>query len=121
MLPWFPRGRAGTGVENRAVGVERTRSKISDAGIDDLLLQIKNHWNCLEAGGLEDYQRQKAHTELLIHFRRLLLERAVADMASDQEWQDMVEGVLNSEIDPLSAAAELVEKVIKYKDSRGGS
>ncbi|MEN8245350.1 MAG: methylmalonyl Co-A mutase-associated GTPase MeaB, partial [Thermodesulfobacteriota bacterium] len=81
-------------------------------GIDELLLQVKNHWNSLEAGGLEDYRRQKVRTELVIHFRRLLLERALSDMAPDQKWQDMVESVLDSEIDPLSAAAELVEKVL---------
>lgn len=90
-------------------------------GIDELLLQAKNHWNSLQAGGLEDYRRQKARTELLIHFRRLLLERAFSAMALDQKWQDMLESVLEFEIDPLSAAAELVEKVLKNQDSRGRS
>lgn len=86
---------------------------IRGQGIDKLLLQAKNHWNSLQAGGLEDYRRQKVHTELVIHFRRLLLERAFSAMTLDQKWQDMVESVLDSEIDPLSAAAELVEKVLK--------
>ena len=82
-------------------------------GMDHLLQQVQNHWRCLKAGGLKDYRQQKVHIELMIHFRRLLLERSLSILNPGQRWQTMVDRVLDHDIDPYSAAAQLVEKVLK--------
>jgi len=80
-------------------------------GIEELLLQVQKHWTCLCEAGLENFRRQKARTELSLLFRRLLWDHSLSVLNTNQTWQDMVERVLDRDIDPYSAAAELVRQV----------
>jgi LAO/AO transport system kinase len=82
-------------------------------GVDELLGQVQNHWTFLQENGLKDYWQQKARTELMVHFRRLLLEHALSMLNPDQKWQDMEARILKHDIDPYSAAVELVEQTLK--------
>jgi len=80
-------------------------------GIEELLLQVQKHWTCLCEAGLENFRRQKARTALSLLFRRLLWDHSLSVLNTNQTWQDMVERVLARDIDPYSAAAELVRQV----------
>ena len=50
--------------------------------------------------------------EMMIIFRKLIVDRSLSLLDSDQSWEDMVARVLDRDIDPFSAAAELVDKVM---------
>jgi LAO/AO transport system kinase len=82
-------------------------------GIDDLLLQAQKHrtWLCDE--GLENFRQQKVRTVLRLLFRRLLLERSHSLLNTGPTWQNMVDRILDRDIDPYSAAAELVEQILE--------
>jgi len=82
-------------------------------GIDGLLRQVQNHWNFIETKGLKGYWQQKARTEMMIHFRRLLMERSLSMLNPGQTCQAMVDRILDHEVDPYTAAAELVAQVLK--------
>ena len=57
--------------------------------------------------------QKKMHTELMIHFRRLLLERAIAVLNPEQKWRKTMDRILDHDIDPYSAAGELVEQIVE--------
>lgn len=82
-------------------------------GVDELLRQVQNHWTCLNEEGMETYRQQQVHTELRILFRRLLLEQSLSILNTGRQWQDTLNRILDRDIDPYSAAAELVEQVLK--------
>jgi LAO/AO transport system kinase len=83
-------------------------------GVDELLQHIHSHHIWLrEEGGLADFQQQKAHTHLMIHFRHLLLDHAVSSLTIGEQWQHMIARILERDIDPHSAAAELAEQVLR--------
>lgn len=82
-------------------------------GVEDLLGHVQNHWVFLQKNGLKDYCQKRAHTELLVHFRRLILERSLTKLHPGQKWQEMMERIQEHDIDPCSAAAELAEQLLK--------
>ena len=88
---------------------------VREQGFDDLLEAIQSHWTWLRDGRLEDFQRQKAHTALRILFEQLLMEHSLSIMNAGKEWSAMVDKILDRNIDPYSAAAELVDKLFKRK------
>jgi LAO/AO transport system kinase len=89
---------------------------LSGQGIDELLLQVQNHWNCLCETELENFRHLKARTELRLLYRRLLWEHSLSVLNADHAWQDMVDRILDRDIDPYSAAAELVRQALKVRD-----
>ena len=86
---------------------------IRGQGVDELLRQAQNHMAFLKTQGLDHYRRQKAHTELTTHFKRILVERALSELELKKEWQTMMDKITKGEIDPCSAAEELVSEIIK--------
>jgi len=82
-------------------------------GVDDLLHEAQNHWNFLKGAGLKEYWTQKATTEFMIHFRRHLVERSRSVLEPGQKWQNMIERVIRHDIDPCSAAEEMVDELFK--------
>ena len=82
-------------------------------GVDVLLRQAQNHWNFLKNAGLKDYWAQKATTEFMIHFRRHLVTRSLSALEPGQKWQNMMERVIQHDIDPCSAAEELIDDLLK--------
>ena len=81
-------------------------------GIDQLMEQVDNHRDCLGEVGLVDFRRQKVRTELRVLFRHLLEEQSLSMLHTNGQWQASVDRILDSDIDPYSAAAELVKLVL---------
>jgi len=86
---------------------------IRGQGVDELLRQAQNHLDFLASQGLDDNRKQQALTEFTIYFREILFERVQSTWGSKKEWQTMMDSVTNGEIDPYSAAEELISKIIK--------
>lgn len=82
-------------------------------GIDELLHQAHTHWAHLKTDGLNDYRQQKALAEFRVHFRQHLVERSLAELKAGKKWQDMMERITDRDIDPISAAVELVSVLLK--------
>lgn len=82
-------------------------------GIHELLCQTQNHLVYFKAQGLDNYQNQKTLTELTTHFKKILVERALSTLELKKEWQAMMERIIRGEIDPYSAAEELVSVMLK--------
>lgn len=86
---------------------------IGGQGVDELLRQTQNHLLFLKTQGLDHYRKQKALTELTIHFKKILVERAISVLERKNEWQTMMDSISKGEIDPCSAAEELVSEILK--------
>jgi len=84
---------------------------IDGQGIDELMIEVQKHWAFLCEKGLENFRHKKVRTELRLLFRRLLFEHSLSVLNTGQAWQDMVDRILDRDIDPYSAAAELVELI----------
>jgi len=82
-------------------------------GVDELLRQAQEHLIFLKTQGLDHYRKQKALTELTTHFKQILVERALSVLELKKEWQTMVDSITKGEIDPRSAAEELVSEILK--------
>jgi LAO/AO transport system kinase len=82
-------------------------------GVDELLRQAQSHLKFLKTQGLDDKRKQQAFTDFGIYFRKILTERAQSGLEIKKEWQTMMDSITNGEIDPYSAAEELVSKIIK--------
>lgn len=88
-------------------------SAIRDQGIHELLSQTQNHLVYVKSQGLDNYRNQKTLTELMAHFKKILFERALSTLELKKEWQTMMERITRGEIDPYSAAEELVSVMLK--------
>ena len=86
---------------------------IRGQGVDELLRQAQSHLKYLKAQGLDDKRKQQAFTDFGIYFRKILVERAQSALETKKEWQTMMDSITKGEIDPYSAAEELVTKIIK--------
>lgn len=88
-------------------------SAIRGQGIHELLRQTQNHLVYFKSQGLDNYRNQKTLTELTTHFKKILVERALSTLELKKEWQTMMERITRGEIDPYSAAEELVSVILK--------
>jgi len=88
-------------------------SAIRGQGIHELLRQTQNHLVYFKSQGLDNYRNQKTLTELTTHFKKILVERALSILELKKEWQTMMERITRGEIDPYSAAEELVSVILK--------
>lgn len=88
-------------------------SAIRGQGIHELLRQAQNHLVYFKSQGLDNYRNQKTLTELTTHFKKILVERALSTLELKKEWQTMMERITRGEIDPYSAAEELVSVILK--------
>ncbi|NNL74845.1 MAG: methylmalonyl Co-A mutase-associated GTPase MeaB [Desulfobacterales bacterium] len=82
-------------------------------GIHELLCQTQNHLVYFKSQGLDNYRNQKTLTELTTHFKKILVERALSTLELKKEWQTIMERINRGEIDPYSAAEELVSVMLK--------
>ena len=90
---------------------------IRGQGVDELLRQAQNHLKFLKTQGLDDMRKQQAFTDFGIYFRKILVEHAQSALETKKEWQTMMDSITKGEIDPYSAAEELVSKIIKSGSS----
>jgi len=85
---------------------------LHDEGIDDLLVAVRCHRDYLLATGLWFRRdRMRIETDLASLVQRTLLQRLRAALP-DGRWEEMVKRTVEREIDPLTAARELVDSVL---------
>jgi LAO/AO transport system kinase len=86
---------------------------IRGQGVDELLRQAQKHLVFLKTQGLDQFRKQKALAELTTHLKTILVERALSTLELKNEWQTIIDGIVKGEIDPCSAAEELVSELLK--------
>jgi LAO/AO transport system kinase len=93
---------------------------LRDQGIADVAAAIERHLEHLQAnGGLAEQQRQRAAREFQLIAQEAALERARARV-SDAGWDALVERIARRELDPYSAAEEILEPGVGGQGSRSG-
>ncbi|HEX3802851.1 MAG TPA: methylmalonyl Co-A mutase-associated GTPase MeaB [Solirubrobacteraceae bacterium] len=91
------------------VPVMRTRA-VTGEGVEELLAKLAEHRAYIEAEGtLSDRRRRNLQSEVLAIAEQRLRRELEAAVADDPEFQKLLERVAARELDPASAAAEILE------------
>ena len=99
---------------------------VNNVGIEELYAEIERHREHLEAsGGLAHRRQEQRKKELLLTIGQRLTARCLALIEKDEELIDLSEKVKQGELDPYSAAEQILghETILKNLlcDLQGGS
>lgn len=85
---------------------------LNEEGTDSLWNEIKRHRNFLEAEGhLEEIRKQRAGKEIEVFLEEKVKSKLWDKLKSSPYYNKIMEEVKQGELDPLSAALEIVERV----------
>jgi LAO/AO transport system kinase len=80
-------------------------------GVDELVAALDEHRaHILAAGQLQERRRRNLHNEVLAIATARLRRRLEEDLAQDDEFQRLIEEVVQRRLDPASAATTLLER-----------
>jgi LAO/AO transport system kinase len=79
-------------------------------GVKSLLEGIIHHGEYSRSSAYEEHHRQRVGTELLDILNEKITERMITTLQSSDNFEEAVDKVLNREIDPYTAADELLEE-----------
>lgn len=83
---------------------------LTGEGVDKLLEQIEKHRAYVKKGALENQRRANVEIELIEALKQKLTESIIQDLRQRGEWVRVTERILDREIDPYSAADDLLRK-----------
>ena len=82
-------------------------------GVDELLCQARNHFAFLHGPGMAHYRKQKLQAEFMLNFRMMIEKGATSALEQRPEWHPMLKRLVSGQIDPCSAAREMVDLILK--------
>ena len=88
-------------------------SALTGEGIADLLERIDEHDKHLKEGAHGERRKERVENELAEALTQRITESLMKELKQSEEWKRLAKKILSREIDPSSAADELLEKHLK--------
>ncbi len=87
---------------------------LTGEGINQLIEKIEEHKEYLVKSGLiEKFKEEKSEAEILDALTTKLQEYVLANIKKTKEFKDLVKKTSKGELDPFSAASQLVRKILR--------